>query len=209
MAHEHTGSDEPAAPTEWNDLYTGESSDYEAPDLDLLEIAGGLPVGRALDVGCGAGGLVAAMADLGWQVTGIDIADRAIAAAKRVVSERGLKADFFAADATSWQPPDKYNLVTSSFAMPEGRERTAVLRMIRSALAPGGVVAIKEFDQSMSRYSHFAGFDFLTVDELSSAFDDLTIERSEVIPTPVHEHAHQDSAENWTAILFHARLTAK
>ncbi len=206
METDDTMGDQPVAPTEWNEIYTGEAADFEAADPDLLEIVTELPPARALDVGCGAGGLVVAMAELGWRVTGIDIAERAITAARKVLGERGLEATLLAADATVWQPPEKYDLVISSFAMPEGDERSAVLNMIRSALAPGGVVAIKEFDQSMCRYSHFAGFDFLTVDELTSAFDGFEIERAEVVSTPVHEHAQESGDQAWTAILFRARL---
>jgi ubiquinone/menaquinone biosynthesis C-methylase UbiE len=208
MAADDTGADQPLPPTEWNEIYTGETGDFEAPDPDLLGIVKGLTPTQALDVGCGAGGLVAAMAELGWQATGIDIAARAIAAARKVLDERGLEATLLAADATAWQPPERYDLVTSSFAMPEGDGRIAVLRMIRGALAPGGVVAIKEFDQSMSRLPHFAGFDFLTLEELTSAFDGLEIERAEVVSTPVHEHAQQSGYEAWTAILFQARLAS-
>lgn len=206
MESEGTSAEPSVPPSEWDDIYTGEAADYEAPDPDLLRIAAGLPPGRALDVGCGAGGLVVAIAELGWKVTGVDIAGRAVAAARKVLGERGLEATLFAADATVWQPPEEYDLVISSFAMPEGEQRTAVLKMIRSALAPGGVVAIKEFDQSMSRYPHFAGFDLLTFEELNSAFDGLEVERAEVVSTPVHEHAKQSGDQNWTAILFQARL---
>ena len=163
---------------------------------------------RALDVGCGAGGLVLALAELGWQVTGIDIAGKAITAARRVLEDHGAEAELSTADATKWQPPGQYDLITSSFAMPEGEERSAVLRMIRSALAPGGVVAIKEFDPSMSRHSHFAGFDFVTIDELTAAFDGFEVERAEVVSTPVHEHAEGSASEDWTAVLFIARRPA-
>ncbi len=205
MESEDTAGESPAPPSEWDDIYTGEVTDYEAPDPDLLAIVSGLPPGRALDVGCGAGGLVAAMADLGWEVTGIDVSGRAIAAARKVLGERRLEATLVVADAGVWKPPERYDLITSSFAMPEGDERTAALEMIRGALEPGGVVAIKEFDESMSRYAHFAGFDLLTVEELTSAFDGFRIERAEIVSTPVHEHAKESGDQEWTAILFQAR----
>lgn len=60
----------------------------------------------------------------------------------------------------------------------------------------------------MSRYSRFADFDFVTVDELTSVFDDLSIERAEVVPTPASKQAAKSSAEDWTAVLFSARLLA-
>jgi 2-polyprenyl-3-methyl-5-hydroxy-6-metoxy-1,4-benzoquinol methylase len=209
MENKGDSAGQPAPLTDWDDIYTGGATDYEAPDADLVEIAAGLEPARALDVGCGAGGLVLALAETGWRVTGIDIAGKAIAAARRVLADHGAEASLSAADATKWKPPEQYDLITSSFAMPEGEERAAVLRMIRSALAPGGVVAIKEFDPSMSRHSHFAGFDFVTIDELTEAFDGLEVERAEVVSTPVHEHAEGSASEDWTAILFIARLPAR
>ena len=196
-------------PLRWNDIYSGRASDYEAPDADLLAIAEGLPPGRALDVGCGAGGLAAALAERGWQVTGIDIAERAIAAARHVLRNRGTEAKLVVADAARWQPPGHYELITSSFAMPEGADRAATLRMIRNALAPGGVVAIKEFDATMSRHGHFAGFDLVTIEELRGAFAGLEIDRAEIVPTPVHDHAGDGFAEDWTAALLRARLPAR
>ncbi len=206
MSDSEKGTHPSVPPLNWNEIYSGRSSDYEAPDADLLAIAEELQPGRALDLGCGAGGLVLALAERGWQVTGVDIAERAIAAARQVLRDHGGEAELVVADAAHWQPPGCYDLITSSFAMPEGAERAATLRMIRDALAPGGVVAIKEFDATMTRHGHFAGFDLVTVEELLDAFAGLEIERAEIVPTPVHEHAGDGFADDWTAALFRARL---
>lgn len=61
---------------------------------------GSLPLGRALDVGCGRGVHSAALARLGWDVVGIDAVPRAVATASRA----GVPgARFQVADATRLQ----------------------------------------------------------------------------------------------------------
>ena len=79
-------------PFDWNEAYSGDATDYDDPDPGLVEIIDGLRPGRALDIGCGAGGLIVALAERKWQVTGIDIAAKAIEAARKVVQERGVNA---------------------------------------------------------------------------------------------------------------------
>lgn len=95
----------------------------DPPDLDFEQVyrdgAGGVPwdigepqpalaelvdagwcVGRVLDIGCGTGELGLALAARGHEVTGVDLAPTAIAAARRKAAERGLAAEFVVADAT-------------------------------------------------------------------------------------------------------------
>ncbi len=56
--------------------------------------------GRALDIGCGAGTNVTALAQAGWQVTGVDFAGRAIHKARAKVRKAGVTADLRVGDAT-------------------------------------------------------------------------------------------------------------
>jgi len=44
----------------------------------LASVTWGLPVGRALDLGCGEGGDVVWLAEQGWDVTGIDLSVTAL-----------------------------------------------------------------------------------------------------------------------------------
>ena len=53
---------------DWNEAYTGRAeNDYEAPDEELLAMIEPLGPGRALDLGCGAGGLAIAMVTCQFQ----------------------------------------------------------------------------------------------------------------------------------------------
>jgi SAM-dependent methyltransferase len=182
---------------EWNDIYTGNASDYMEPDAELLELIDELPPGRALDIGCGSGGLVVALLERGWKVSGVDIAPKAIEAAGKLLDARGLKAELSVADAADWQPEGSFDLITNSFALPATQEEQARLfRTIREALRPGGRVLIKDFDAAMKAREEFARFHCPTVDELVAAFDGFEVTRAEVRETPAHDHGeeHRDEA---------------
>ena len=200
--HEHLPDD-----FDWNDIYSGEESDFMPPDPLVLELASQLPPGDVLDVGCGAGGLLAALAARGWRVHGVDVAPRAIAAARKVLARRGVEADLGAADAATWSPPRTYDLVTNSFALPLTRAaQIAVYRTIREAVAPGGTVLVKDFDTQMAHVGPFGGVDLVEVDHLLAAFDGFEVLRAEVVPTPVHDHGSGTYGETtWTAALLFAR----
>ena len=195
-------------PFDWNQSYSSDLADYAEPDPAVLEIIAGLRPGRALDIGCGAGGLIVALVRRSWRVTGVDIAAKAVEAARKVLQAEGVDAEFHAADATTWKPAGRYDLITSCFALPgSGAGRASLYRMILDALAPGGTVLLKDFDSSMGQVRFFAGFDLVTVEELTAAFDDLNITRAEIVDTPVHDHSPGGGKpeEHWTAALLHAR----
>jgi SAM-dependent methyltransferase len=70
----------------------------------LIEGPDALPVGNALDIGCGGGRDARYLAHHGWAVTGVDVVPRALDRARRRahqagVSVRWVQADITAADA--------------------------------------------------------------------------------------------------------------
>ena len=68
---------------------------------ELLEFIETHKPGRAIDIGCGTGTNIVALARAGWQVTGIDFASRAIRKAKRKVAEAHVQAELYVRDATA------------------------------------------------------------------------------------------------------------
>lgn len=70
---------------------------------------------RVLEVGCGEGGNLLPFAELGCQVTGVDINEQQVQHAREYFSETGYAATFYASDFTAWPSPetddDRFDLV--------------------------------------------------------------------------------------------------
>jgi SAM-dependent methyltransferase len=74
--------------------------DIGRPQSAFLELAeGGVLRGRVLDIGCGTGEHALMAARLGYEATGIDTAQTAIAIAQGKARDRGLTARFLVGDA--------------------------------------------------------------------------------------------------------------
>ena len=74
--------------------------DTGRPPAVLLDLARDLPPGRFLDLGCGTGGAVVALASLGWEVVGVDFVAPAIAKARGRAAQAGVSADLRVGDVT-------------------------------------------------------------------------------------------------------------
>ena len=134
----------------WLQAYEGMTLDqnhvwhtYAAQEIEFVLDLAGLPPGAAvLDVGCGDGRHVAAIAQLGFAATGVDISPRLIARAKNQSKLAG--ASFEVADGREDLPPGPFELVLSlydvigSSANPE--DDRLLLANIGAALAPGGLL---------------------------------------------------------------------
>jgi len=131
-----------------------------------------------------------------------------------------VEATFIAADATTWQPEQTYELVSSSFGLPpEPIDRIAVYAMMRRAVAPGGVVLIKIGDTRGKKLPPvFSGYNYLNLDELKHGFSGFEVLLESTIEAPAHTHssAHQHEGaqeqekaryrhERWKTWLFMAR----
>ncbi|HET9982016.1 MAG TPA: class I SAM-dependent methyltransferase, partial [Longimicrobiales bacterium] len=68
------------------------------PAIVRLASEGGF-VGAVLDAGCGTGENALYIASLGLPVLGVDVAETALAIARRKAEERGAEVEFVAADA--------------------------------------------------------------------------------------------------------------
>ncbi len=66
----------------------------------IADGSAGLAPGRALDVGCGSGPDAVLLAKHGWQVTGVDIVDKALAEAKQRAADEGVEVQWVAGDVT-------------------------------------------------------------------------------------------------------------
>ena len=88
----------------WEDAYkTVPPWDVGRPQPAFVELVrnGELVRGKVLDVGCGTGENALYIAEKGFSVTGVDLTNRAIVAARLKAVERKLKVDFREGNALS------------------------------------------------------------------------------------------------------------
>ena len=76
--------------TKWNAKFSARGSEVGAPESFLLSRMAGRPRGRVLDVACGDGRQALALAELGFEVTGVDLSDVGLARLRRAADHRGL-----------------------------------------------------------------------------------------------------------------------
>jgi SAM-dependent methyltransferase len=89
---------------------------------------------RALDVGCGTGGLMVPLRWAGWEVEGVEWDPRAVEVARQVSGAHVRQGDFRQVDL----PPGSYDLVVLQHVFEHLDDPPGALRRIGDLLAPGG-----------------------------------------------------------------------
>jgi SAM-dependent methyltransferase len=111
----------------------------------LAEVATGLPVGRALDLGCGEGADALWLAERGWEVVAVDISATALQRAIEAASARKMLAhiDFQRHDLNESFPEGAFDLVSAQYLHSPARlERDGVLQRAAERVKCGGVLLI-------------------------------------------------------------------
>jgi len=103
--------------------------------------------GELLELGCGTGTLSFALAELGYQVTGLDISAAAIRHARHRASQADVRASFFVHDIR--QPraalAGRFALVVDGLVLhylTAHHDRLAALRLAGRSLRPGGAALV-------------------------------------------------------------------
>ncbi|MEZ0395529.1 MAG: class I SAM-dependent methyltransferase [Anaerolineales bacterium] len=114
------------------------------------------PPGRALDLGCGTGTSSLALAQAGWQVTGIDFAPRAIAIARQKAAKQNLTATFQVGNVVHLPPalfalPHDLILDIGCFHSLSAAEKIHYLHNLDRLLARGGTWLLYAFIQTDTR----------------------------------------------------------
>lgn len=143
----HNGGMSDELRNEWNDRYAATPRVWSgAVNPVLLDEAAGLTPGRALDIGCGEGADALWLAERGWQVLGIDIADLAIDRARAEARSRAHlegSVEFQRADLRQWSPERRaFDLVMAFFVHLSTDERDLVFSRLAAAVAPGGTLLL-------------------------------------------------------------------
>jgi len=190
---------------DWDDVYLGDGTDAGPFDHQLLAETLGLPPGRVLDLGCGAGGNLIGLAQRGWTATGVDSSSKAIGSARISADHAQVTVRFLQRDMLTWRPEGLYDLVIISYSLPpRGPARNVLLSIASRSLAPGGTLIVGEWDGEVAvggDPDHFA-----TLAELTDALADLEVVRAESIDADPRIGGQEDVREGtWRVVKVVAR----
>ena len=141
----------------------------EQPNALLVETVKGRQPGTALDADMGEGRNAIYLAQQGWQVTGVDVAEKALAYAQNRAKQQGVKITTVVYDMAKydWGTND-WDLIVLSYA--GGREYAP---RVAKALKPGGIVVLEAFHMDATNQLQVVGGDyrvFFNTDELPKLY---------------------------------------
>lgn len=171
------------------------------PAIVRLAAAGGF-TGAVLDAGCGTGDNALHVASLGLSVLGVDVAETALAAARAKAGDRGLDAEFAAADALRLDRLGRrFDTVLDCglFHTFDGEERSGYVASLASVTEHGGTLYVLCFsDEGPDTGPHP-----VSRDELAAAFSPGTGWNVAAIePDRVQTRFHGDNgAPAWFATI--------
>jgi SAM-dependent methyltransferase len=160
----------------WNRILTADKPGFNSqPNAFLVEISKNLPKGRALDVGMGQGRNALYLAEQGWEVTGFDPADQAVAAAETEAKRRNLRltTEVVGSEAFNWGS-GKWDLVVLSYV-----GLRPYVKQIVEALAPGGILVIEAYHRDATKGRSIGGGVVYDNNELLNILSALRVLRYE------------------------------
>jgi trans-aconitate methyltransferase len=120
-----------------------------AMSLDLIRRSGAHSGTSIIDIGGGASRLVDALLDEGYRaISVLDLSDKALSVARARLGPRASQVRWIAADATRWEPEQKYDLWHDRAAfhfLTDPDERRAYVERLLRATSPGAQVIIGTF----------------------------------------------------------------
>jgi SAM-dependent methyltransferase len=130
----------------WEEHYAAKPQVWSGRvNVQLAAIAPELPVGRALDLGCGEGADAIWLAERGWTVVATDVSTTALSRARAAAEAAGVaeRIDFQQHDLDKTFPDGPFDLVSAQFLHSTvAMDRTTILRRAAAAVAPGGSLLI-------------------------------------------------------------------
>lgn len=114
----------------------------------------GLAGKRALDVGCGGGILAESMARAGAQVTGIDLADKALRVAQAHAQTAGVGVQYVRSSAEHWAADnaEQYDKLTCMEMLEHVPSPDAVIGACARMVKPGGWVIFSTINRNPVSY---------------------------------------------------------
>ena len=141
----------------------------EQPNALLVETVKGRQPGTALDADMGEGRNAIYLAQQGWQVTGVDVAEKALAYAQNRAKQQGVKITTVVYDMAKYDwGTNEWDLIVLSYA--GGREYAP---RVAKALKTGGIVVLEAFHMDATNQLQVVGGDyrvFFNTDELPKLY---------------------------------------
>ncbi len=105
---------------------------------------------KALDVGCGGGILTETLCHYGAEVTGIDMADAALAVARLHLRDSGLEIDYRKStpEQLAGEQPEEYELLTCMEMLEHVPDPASVVAACRRLLKPGGLAIFSTINRN-------------------------------------------------------------
>jgi 2-polyprenyl-3-methyl-5-hydroxy-6-metoxy-1,4-benzoquinol methylase len=175
---------------DWDQRYATTELVWGAgPNRFLVAEVDGLPPGRALDLGCGEGRNAIWLAELGWQVTGVDFSEIGLDKARRLASDRGVDVTWIHADLLEYEPDrGAFDLVIVMYLQLLADQVSAVMKRASAALAPGGTLLVVGHDR-LNISQGYGGPQnpevLFTPADIERDLPGLSIERAERVLRPV------------------------
>jgi SAM-dependent methyltransferase len=154
----------------WNYILTDSAARTRVfntePNNLLMETVRGRKAGSALDIGMGEGRNALYLAKQGWQVTGVDIADKAMALAEKNAKAAGVPLTTVQQDADKYDwGKNKWDLIVLSYA---GGRRFAP--QAAKALKKGGIVVLEGFHREAQQTSQIGEDVVFDTNELKNLY---------------------------------------
>ena len=165
--------------------------------------------GRVLDVGCGSGENALHLASLGLSVLGVDVAETALAIARVKAADRGIEAEFAAADALALEGLGRtFETVLDCglFHTFDADERPGYVASLASVTERGGTLYVLCFgDEGRGEFGPHP----VSREELRGAFGPSSgWAIADISPDRVHTRYHDDTgAPAWLATLTRRATT--
>jgi 2-polyprenyl-3-methyl-5-hydroxy-6-metoxy-1,4-benzoquinol methylase len=144
------GVTEPFDREYWDRHYESHASTSHARvNAHVVDVAERLPVGAALDVGCGEGGDALWLAARGWRVTAMDVSPAVLHRARQRAPSHDPSVQalihWLQADLVEWQPRrEGYDLVSAQYVHVPAERLMDFARRLLDAVAPGGSLVVAD-----------------------------------------------------------------
>jgi SAM-dependent methyltransferase len=156
----------------WNRILTSPTPVFNTkPNAYLVQMTKGVPPSKALDVGMGQGRNALYLAQQGWEVTGFDPAEKAVAAANAEAGRLGLKLTTLTVGDEEFDfGKDKWDLVVLSYV-----SLRHIGQRVFDSLKPGGRVIVEGFHRDATKNGPIGDGVVFDTNELLTIFNKFRI----------------------------------